>query len=274
MKKFSLYTTTILVFGLFFLSVTKIYSGDDKKEVTTKPATEGNIVVLPFQPSMYFNAGDNFICQANNITPGELNKMIRTGIANNMVGDLSLSYNAKHLSDQVQENQKTSDLDLLYRYARYSLEKKPLIAFYKNDNDEDGISNMFGLAKKENAPQYLNPAKPNLKSHNYFKARFANDTLITSFSKANNVSYYLFIDHFEMETHFKDCHDMQKNVSKRDLYVHYTLLNAENKFVDGGVVCYTYQSGSNNAKELIKNTMPVLSGMIMHEVKEKISKGL
>ena len=234
---------------------------EDEKE---NQKTDNGVLVIPFNPSMYFCAGDQFICQASNITPAELNKTIRAGVASSMMDKLYGSFPANAISEKSDVPNKKSDVEELYSIAQYSLEDKPMLAYYNKNSSSYPTKSIF---KHKDEPEYLNPAKPNLKKHRYYKAHFSDTSRLGTVLRHYKVNYVLFIDHFEMETRFKDCVDMHNNVSARDLYVHYTLLNAKGEFKDGGVVCMTYQSTSNNAQELMKNTLPSLSAMILQEIK-------
>jgi hypothetical protein len=260
---FSRNLTAILILFSFCTFAVKAQNNEPVK------ASSASVLVVPFQPSMYYTNNDQYICKASNLTPGELNLTIRSSVAASMLGNLSEKYNSNAISEK-KGNKAGSDVEMLYSITRYLVEEKPLSAFYKKTSDKNK-SNLFAAKHTENEPEYLNPAKPNLKKHKYYKAQITDTTKLALISANYKVNYILFIDNFEMETHFKDCIEMQKNISKRDLYVHYTLLSPKGKFLDGGVVCMTYESNSNDVKEIMKNTLPPISSMIMTEVKEVIN---
>ncbi len=252
---------SLLAFG--FLSM-------NFKDGNHSTMAKGGILVIPFHPSMYFNSNDQFICQANNITPAELSSRIRAGVCGSMLDKLYGNYPSDTISSSGGSKIR-SDVDRLYGIANYGLEEKPILAYYnKVMPGTKGEKSIFNFNNKKNEPEYLNPAKPNLKKHRYYKVSFKDTATYRNIIGKYGVSYVLFIDHFEMETSFKDCVEMHNNVSKRDLYVHYTLLDDKGKFKDGGVVCLTYQSSSNNVQELLKGTLPDLAGMILQEIKPNL----
>lgn len=236
-------------------------------------AVNNKILVIPYHPSMYFCNNDQFICKASNTTPGELNKMIRNSLAYTMQSDLSEYFFVNQISEKETENGK-SDVENLYSITRYREESRPLVAYYRNKQEPDA-KNLWGLRpeKKEKDAQVFitNPEDPNLKKkHRYYRAEFLDSTVISRFSQNYGVQYFLFIDHFEMQTHYKDCVSQGDQASKRDLYVHYTLLDAGRNFIDGGVVCSTYESSTNDIKEIMKNNLGVISSMIISQIKPKI----
>ncbi len=254
-----------LVLSISVLAFLSMKSNSEKID----KASKGGILVIPFSTSMYFNDNDQFICQASNMTPGELVKHIRMGVAGSMLDKLYGNYPSDTVSE-ISTSKKKSDVDVLYSIANYSLEEKPLLAYYRKSTETANKNFFTKIGSRKNEPEYLNPAKPNLKKHRYFKVSFRDTATYQKVVSSYEVNYVLFIDHFEMETHFKDCVEMHGNISTRDMYVHYTLLDAKGKFKDGGVVCITYQSSTNNAQEIMKGTLPDLSGMILQEIKPSL----
>lgn len=269
MKK-HLSTFTFLFLSCVILLSISWKPADKAGETNTE---ENKILVIPYHPSMYFCNNDQFICRASNTTPGELNKMIRNSLAHTMQGDLAEHFYVNNISEKENED-GMSDVEKLYSITKYREESKPLVAYYRNKQEPDA-KNLWGLKpekKDKNAQVFItNPEDPNLKKkHRYFRVEFTNDSVISRFSQNYGVKYFLFIDHFEMETHYKDCVAQGEQTSKRDLYVHYTLLDASRNFIDGGVVCSTYESNTNEIKEILKNNLGVISSMIISQIKPKI----
>jgi hypothetical protein len=227
------------------------------------------VLVIPFQPSMYFVTNDAFICKASNMKPSQLNLHIRSSLADKMSGAVSEDYKSGRVNDNSEGSGAISDVESIYKMTKYTVENKPLVSYYKTP-EEKNSKNLWGMKGEEgkkHVPDFLKPKKVSMNSHKYYKATMENKEQVAYLVKKYNVSSFLFIDHFEMETHFKDCTALQDQVSKRDIYVHFTVLDEEGKYKDGGVVAMSFVSNSNDIKDILKNSLPSISKMIMTQVK-------
>ena len=241
---------------------------EEVKQVNTDTnATAGSVLVIPFQTNQYFVNNDAFICKGSNMKSGELNMHIRRSLAAKMVGEVAGVDRTSSIDDK-RDLEGLSDAERIYKITQYVAENKPLVAWYQ-EKPVKNSSNLWGFGKEStaNAPKYLNPKNPKGSKHLYYRAQFMKPEIVAKLSKQYGVKTYLFLNHFEMTTHFKDCTDLQNQVSQRDIYVHYTILDANGKFKDGGVVCTSFHSNTNDIKEILKNTLPSISSMIINQVK-------
>ncbi len=257
-------TAITLFFCLFSLSYMQA-----QKDTSAIQHEKGiNIVVIPFEPNEYFNDGDQFICQNNNITPAQLDGVIRRSLEKILVEDLSVNYKSRKISDTVHSNSK-SDLDMIYAHTSYTLEDKPLKG-YSSNVDNNGIKSILGFGGRKKTDDYVSNTKDVKRKHRYFKATLVSDSSTGAMTKRYNENYYLFISHFEMETRYKDCHDMANNAFQRDMYVHYSLIDSKNNYVDGGVVCVTFQSSDREINNILEKNFNIISNMIIDQIKTKI----
>jgi len=258
-------TSIALFFCLFSLSFLRVQN--DTSSVHSEK--EISIVVIPFEPNEYFNDGDQFICQNNNITPAQLDGVIRRSLEKILVEDLSVSYKSRKISDSTKKNRK-SDLELLYAHTSYSLEDKPLKG-YSSNVENNGLKSVLNFGGRKKSGDYVSDTKDLKKrQHRFFKAQLISDSSTGAISKKYNEDYYLFISHFEMETRYKDCHDMANNAFQRDIYVHYSLIDSKSNYVDGGVVCVTFQSSDKEIDKILEKNFNLISNMIIDQIKTKI----
>ena len=154
--------------------------------------------------------------------------------------------------------------------TRYTQEDKPLVAHATNVENNKLKSLVGGLGGRKKSNDYVSDKNDKKIKHRYFKAQFLNDSMTSLVSQKYGEDYYLFINHFEMETRYKDCHDMANNAFQRDMYVHYTLIDANNKFVDGGVVMVTFQSSDKQIDDILPKNLDILASLITKQIKTKI----
>ena len=254
-------------FFIFFLSF--FIANAQKDTFSVHAGGRKSIVVIPFEPYQYFNDGDQFICQNNNITPAQLNGIIRKSLDKILVEGLSADFNARSISDTSYLNRK-SDQAMIYSMTRYTMEDGKVLKGYSTNVDNNKLKTIFNIGGKTRNEDYVSSTRDVKRRHRYFKASFISDSVAGVISQRYNENYFLFISHFEMETSYKDCHDMANNAFQRNMYVHYTFIDAKNNFIDGGVVCVVFKSSDKEINDILEKNFGILSTMIIDQIKTKI----
>ncbi len=222
------------------------------------------ILVVPFDRNQYFCQGDEFICEQNNISPFDLNEYIRTALQSSLTTNLE-SGNIYDKSDP----EKMAEISKIYGQMKYREIYQPVSIFHQVYADSKAKS--FVGIKDLKAPKDFISSKSRAsdKDHRYFQARFADSAQAGILAHEYGASHILFISHFEMESRYKDCQDMKKSISQRDLFVHYTLFDDKGAIADGGVACLTFESQSSDLKTLIDDNFAILGNLIAQEVKQR-----
>lgn len=234
---------------------------ETKPSVSSQPHG-GSVLVIPFAPQMYFCEGDQFICESNNITPLDLSEYIRTALHSSLTSKLG----GANLYDK-NDADKVEDLRSVYGQIKYQEVYQPVALFHQEYAD-DKVKKFVGL-KDLKSPKDLVSSKSRASDHHhrYFKATFSDEDKASQLSEGYGADYFLVITHFEMESRYDDCQDMHQNIAQRDMYVHYSLIDKDNLYVDGGVACLTFDSKSSELKVLIDDNFAILGGLIAQEVK-------
>lgn len=232
----------------------------------------GFVLVMPFPPEMYEASGDQYICVKSKLNPGQLSDLFRRSLTSTLMYDMNDLYNVVEPFDNLKD--KNSDISVLYQIMKYNIGHKKLKAYYKA-YPHFTLWQMLGPLYKRWGSDCVNNVrqKPNRATHKYVRATVMKDkdSIYTSILSRYDALYTLIITDFEMHTRFKNCLDLQDNVYQRDIFIHYTLLDINGEYVDGGVVGTTYQSPSNDAKKIIENNISVLTGLILTNIRNKLS---
>lgn len=227
------------------------------------------VLVVPFNPQMYKNPGDHIICKANDVNPGQLNDMLRRSISSTMVANLSEHYHTKEIKSDNDKDPK-SDLSLLYGAIGYKTKKRKPVGFHKG-YPTFKLKQFFGPRHTRWGTNCVNKdfTKP-FKKRSYVEAVIKNDSVFSQVMAGNKSSFVLLVNQFEMNTRFKSCLDLQRNVFQRDMYIHFTLLDSSGKKLHGGVVGTTFQSSSNDIEMIMEKNLGLLCGMIIDIVRKEL----
>jgi hypothetical protein len=221
---------------------------------------EEYIAVVPFMPQMYAASGDYFICKKSDMTPGQLSEMFRNSIANTIVHGLAIHYNSKEIEGNSKPDNYT-DLGLLYKAVKIGYKKEKIKSYFNKCPARGPFTSKY---KRWGADCINNNGGiPDGGRHKFADATIANDSVFNMICTKNKAAYVLMITQFEMYTRFKTCLDLQENIYQRDFFVHYVLFSKTGEKIDGGVVATTWESDTNDAKEIIDENVSTLSGMII-----------
>jgi hypothetical protein len=261
---------------LFFILIPLFSFAQEKDTVLKNTRLKGaydakaNILIVPFKPDMYVATGDQYICQQSRMTPGQLSDMIRRSLTSTLMYNMSDLYNVVEPPDEL--NKKGSDISVLYEITSFHSIYRKLKSYYKG-YPPLSLWKMIAASYVRWGTDCVNdyPQKPNVLHHRYAKAEIKKDTVSYSgICQKYNAHFTLYITQFEMVTRFRNCVDLQNHVFQRDIFIHYTLLDADANFIDGGVVGTTYQSSSNDAVKILDKNLGMLTGLIIEEIRKKI----
>jgi hypothetical protein len=246
--------------GLLFIISLAIVAYSPAQAKENEDTTKANILVVPFMPQMYVATGDYFICKKSALTPGQLSEMMRKSLSATLVHNLGEYYNTVEIPGYYQPN-SYNDVSLMYKSIKINYKRQKIKAYYKSAPTR-GI---FASGNKKWGSDCINSDSetPGKKRHKFADAVISNDSVFSEVCEKNKAAYVLLITQFEMYTRFKTCLDLQENIYQRDFYVHYVLYTKDGKKVDGGVVATTWESTSNNAKEIMEQNLSTLSGLMI-----------
>jgi hypothetical protein len=72
----------------------------------------------------------------------------------------------------------------------------------------------------------------------------------------------LSINQFEIKTNYKSCLDIANKVYRREVHVHYTLMDASGKSMQGNIAIGAFPSNSNRVEEIAEMVFPEIASYI------------
>lgn len=222
-----------------------------------------NVMVIPFDPGMYFSDSDQMLAEYNRKTIPEVRKQFRYGLNANLSAQILSSHGSRSmLQDTTKDVQE--DLYTIYKNITYFNDKSSgpqvLQPGEKPANKGGGVAGLFKKKSdkdQSNSNSALMPEKH--ESQDYINVKIHSKEMMTYLSEKYNTDVFLFINQFNLVTNYEHCLDRANNVFDREILVHYSVFDANGKQLSGDVAKVHFPSNSNNIAEVMKANFPELS---------------
>jgi len=220
---------------------------------TTKKYSK--VMIIPYNPNMYFSDADEEIAKASNKTPEEVRRMFRHGIAYDLSVRILPRYPIKNmLYDTSQMAQK--DLYLIYKNISYHKAKSPS---YKKDDEKkqngDITSGENPVVQSASLKEYIAVDAPK-QMLQYLHEKYGTDL-------------FVFINQFDLITNYKYCTDRTINNFTRDVIVHFSIYDKDGNYLYGDAVKVTFNKNTNHIDEIILHNFPVIGDRIAQHIPGK-----
>ena len=239
---------------------------DELPKSVLGPKTRKRVLIIPFDPYLYFSDADDEIAHNSRLHRTEVRQMFRKrldalvdppgyetihllgGLFKDSIGELnkiykSVSYNYQDILDNGREVDeqfnKENEKHLTFRDKMNTL-RDPVAA----------TKNTFG--KKED-DRYFGVKVKDSKFYDYFNAKY-------------DLDYYVFINQFEVKTNYAHCLDRAAQNYERSFVVHYSIFNRDGEQLTGNRLKVYYESNSNNIDKIVKDNIPKVARQIMNHL--------
>ncbi len=225
------------------------------------------ILIIPFAPSDFRAVGSEFICTASDINPGEFSDKIRNTVTKNCFLSFANYYQipVKIINDKPHDGDPsdyTKMLSIVESQNKWKkLESYDRLYPWKIFKTFSGPEKKYGTDCLNGGGGYPSDF------HSYYKTIIKDTDEFVTLTIKYRVGYVLFLDHFEMNTRFRNCLDMEESVYQRDFYLHYSLYDDGGLYVSGGTVGVTCQNNSNDYQVALQDNIEYLTDMVCSKVR-------
>lgn len=213
------------------------------------------MLIVPFNPSMYFSDADKDIGDVSQVDPGQVRNKVNASLESSVTSYLDLYYDVEGLTKQIDAN---DDLDLIFGSISYSPQeiKAP---------EEEKQGGLKGLRNKVKPKQ--NEALEEKKDpESYMDITFADGRLIDYLTTKYGVDYVIFFNQFEIKTDYENCINLQLRNYYREIKVHYTVVGKDGKKISGDVITIPYNSNENNLQVIVKENFGQISQTLFNRI--------
>jgi LysM repeat protein len=234
------------------------------------------ILVIPFDPYLYFSDADAEIAAKSNIPMTKVRQMFRRRL--NALMDVQ-GYEMIYLVGGKSKD-STSDLNKIYGSVTYGYQEAIYSEFNPNNDkykaqengtsqqEKSGLKEKFGKKDKVQTANATTSSSYNTpKDHGkYFGVRVKDPELFNYFKQKYSIDYYIFINQFEVKTNYENCLDRAALNYERTFTTHYSIFDANGKQIAGNKFKTHYNSNSNYILTIVSDNAPKIVERIMSDV--------
>ena len=225
------------------------------------------LLILPFNPEMYLSDAEHDIMQQTNKTPVEYRAYFRR------VLDLKIAAEIEQLIPCVNLVQDTSltakkDIERFYYQAGYQYKNPVGLKVSRPDEEETKEKSKQKSYSQQDAPKYLT-TKGDSK---YFACDISDTSFFKNLAKRYDTDLILTINQFEIKTNYNSCMDIANKIYKRELLIHYSLMDSNGKLLAGNFAIAFFPSNTNRPEDIVERTFPKLAEALRIQLKTLLKK--
>lgn len=226
------------LFTLFLLFVSNLLFAQENYSIKASDENaSADYILLPFDPNYYMSDVEVEIGQYNKMKSIEIREYFREELDRKLFVTIK---NKKQIKSMLMSGGNNTIKDLSFVLESVKYEYVPLEILPTNKNEKIKKINTGQLDKKSSTQ-----AK-------YMRATCANKEVFDELFKKNNSNYIISINQFEIKNSFTDQIEIQQNVHKRKINVHYNILDKNGKTIYGGIASSEFANNVLDIKEIAK----------------------
>ncbi|KAA5548559.1 LysM peptidoglycan-binding domain-containing protein [Adhaeribacter rhizoryzae] len=236
-----------------------------KNSLSSAKISSGNrVVVVPFDPALYFSDADNDIAWQSKVEKQKIRYIFqaRLNALLQAPGYQSINLVNVPVADSVY-NPNNIYKQLSYSYQNIKTSAVPAIAPPKEKGLKAWVKNTrekVGISKTEE------PVGVAYDETKYYGVRANDPDLFATLSNSIGANYFIFINQFEIFTDYNNCIDRTTKNFVRNFRVHYTIYNAQGDLVAGNKILIPYESNVNDINKITRDNLGKMASRIMADL--------
>jgi hypothetical protein len=219
------------------------------------------ILVVPFEPKMYFSEADQEISGRTKLTHQQIKNNFRLGL-NNEVWVSANGYSPA-ISMLVDNPDMVKDLSYLYKSINYQYIFVPEEKAKETENKNGKSSNDNTARPQSGRIQNGQVVTEDIVKERYMNTQVFNRQALTTLAKKYEAGYFIFLNQFEIVlAPGTGQAEMERGVYRREIKVHYTILDQYGVQIYGGISRIFLPNQINDMNLLIKNFFPRIANEI------------
>lgn len=235
------------------------------------------VLIIPFDPHLYFSDADDEIAKASNIPRVKVREVFRRRL------DALLDppgYEVIHLMGG-RSVDSLLDLNKIYSSVTYNYKEILESEYYSplENHAEIDIEEPEEKAGGTGVKGWMNKQKERLTQEEtvaagkhekfegkYFGVQVRNPNFFEYFEKKYSVDYYIFINEFEVMTDYEHCLDRSAQNYQREFVVHYSIFDKKGEQFAGNKFKVYYPSNSNDVMKIVADNVGKISQRILNDL--------
>ncbi|MDX5420647.1 MAG: LysM peptidoglycan-binding domain-containing protein [Hymenobacteraceae bacterium] len=233
---------------------------------TAEYKTKSRILVVPFDPYLYFSDADDEIARKSRIPRQNVRHVFR-GRLNAMLAPQG--YETIHLLGGVYRD-SVSELSRLYKALSYSYQDNKQSRFNHQPvvkEEKGGMLNWVNEQKQKLGMKGEQGPVPVAQDPNkHFGVKVKDPNFFSYFNGQYGIDYYVLINQFEVKTVYENCLDRAAQNYERDFMVHYSIYDSKGELVSGNKIKVPYHSNINDVQRIVSDNMPNMAQRVLADL--------
>jgi LysM repeat protein len=249
----------------------------------TYDSSRKQILVVPFDPYLYFSDADDEIAAKSNMQRTKVREVFRRRLNTLLIAP---GYETIHLLGG-KNNDSLTDLNKIYSSVSYNYQ-----ATLNNPNSiesqnaqasaatataptkksggwiKNSVGTITGNGSNDIPTQYSTPAD----NGKYFGVAVRNPDFFKYFNEKYSIDYYIFINQFEVKTNYQNCLDRAALNYERTFIVHYSIFDANGKQIAGDKFKVHYNSNNCYVYQIVSDNIPKMAQKILSQLPPPTAK--
>lgn len=247
---------------------TQSTSATASKLPTLESKEKQRILVVPFDPYLYFSDADDEIARHSKIPRQNVRHVFR-GRLNALLAPEG--YETINLLGGVYRD-SVSELSTLYKSLSYGYQDnkqsrfnhQPVVKAKERENALDWVKRQKEKVNIKGGQPATVPVAQDANKH--FGVKVKDPKFFSHFNGQYGIDYYVFINQFEVKTNYENCLDRATWNYERDFLVHYSIYDSKGELVSGNKVKVPYQSNMNDVQRIVSDNMPNMARRVLADL--------
>lgn len=234
-------------------------------------AEEPSVMIIPFNPDMYFSDSDQDLAKYNQKSIPEVRKMFRYGLSINLNARIMKEHDSRSM---ISDSAKDAKLDLyrIYNSIGYYQDKAKSVQVKEEMEDDNKglIGKTKGFFSKKNDEQNSEEdADKGDDYRKYMNVRIKNPELLPYLSEKYGTEIFVFINQFNLKTNYEHCLDRATNTFEREVLVHFSIFDKDGNQLAGDIASVYFPSNSNDLMDIMRNNFPPISDFLARNIPQQ-----
>lgn len=226
-----------------------------------------SVLVIPFESKMYLSDIDRDLSEANDLNFQDIKAKFRAALDREIFIALKPYYNPLSFY-AIAPQESRAELAYIYNSIGYKYEVVPQEEVVKKENTATKLLGKF--KKKEKEEEYIEAGMRNGEivsqvdnREKYMKTTLPNPKLLPTLNEKYRVSHYIFINQLDIKRSADMRYVASSEQYKREIKVHYTIVDNTGKEVSSGAIKSRFPSNVNDIDKIIKVQFPLIAQRIV-----------
>jgi hypothetical protein len=226
-----------------------------------------SVLVIPFESKMYLSDIDRDLSEANDLNFQDIKAKFRAALDREIFIALKPYYNPLSFY-AIAPQESRAELAYIYNSIGYKYEVVPQEEVVKKENTATKLLGKFKKKEKEEEYTKAGMSGGQIVSQvdnreKYMKTTLPNPKLLPNLNEKYRVSHYIFINQLDIKRSADMRYVASSEQYKREIKVHYTIVDNTGKEVSSGAIKSRFSSKVNDIDKIIKVQFPLIAQRIV-----------